>query len=151
VENAVKYAVAPARRPVIVRVEASQAGEDLVLRVQDDGEGPDRLQVCAGTGVGLDNVRRRLEVLYAGRGVLAGRAPPPRLPGARPAAPDPRPRLARERRRMSPLRVLLADDEPLALERLQFALRGIAGVELVGAPPTARRPCGSSSACGPTW
>jgi DNA-binding LytR/AlgR family response regulator len=34
---------------------------------------------------------------------------------------------------MSPLRVLLADDEPLALERLQFALRGLAGVELVGA------------------
>jgi hypothetical protein len=77
VENAVKYAVAPARRPVIVRVEASQAGEDLVLRVQDDGEGPDRLQVCAGTGVGLDNVRRRLEVLYAGRGVLQA-APRPR-------------------------------------------------------------------------
>jgi len=32
----------------------------------------------------------------------------------------------------SPMRVVLADDEPLALERLEFAFRDLGGVEIVG-------------------
>ncbi|MBW8302343.1 MAG: hypothetical protein K0M78_00035 [Brevundimonas sp.] len=39
VENAVKYAVAPALRPVRIRVSARRDGEDLVLAVEDDGAG----------------------------------------------------------------------------------------------------------------
>jgi signal transduction histidine kinase len=70
VENAVKYAVAPARRTVTIRIEASADGEDLVLMVEDDGDGHDTVATRSGTGVGLQNVRRRLQALYGDRGVL---------------------------------------------------------------------------------
>jgi hypothetical protein len=62
VENAVKHGVAPTSRPVIVRVGARREGQDLILSVSDNGRAarPDG----SGTGVGLDNTRRRLEVIY---------------------------------------------------------------------------------------
>ncbi|QAY78483.1 sensor histidine kinase [Sphingosinicella sp. BN140058] len=73
VENAVKHAVAPTSRPVIIRVAARQEQGDLLLSVADNGgarppnSGPsNRL----GTGVGLANTRRRLEVLYGARARL---------------------------------------------------------------------------------
>jgi hypothetical protein len=67
VENAVKHGVAPTSRPVILRVGARRDGQDLILSVSDNGgaarPGP-------GTGVGLDNTRRRLEVIYGPRARL---------------------------------------------------------------------------------
>jgi signal transduction histidine kinase len=71
VENAIKYAVAPARRTVTIRIEAAVSGEDLVLIVEDDGEPADEMSPRGGTGVGLRNVRERLRALYGERGVLA--------------------------------------------------------------------------------
>jgi histidine kinase len=68
VENAVKHAVAPTSRPVIIRVGARREGQDLILSVSDNG-GATRAS-DAGTGVGLDNIRRRLEVIYGRRGRL---------------------------------------------------------------------------------
>lgn len=81
VENAIKYGVSRSRRPVTVRIGARllESGR-LVLDVGDDGEtvsldepGP------AGCGVGLANVRARLEARYgqearlvAGPGPLGG-------------------------------------------------------------------------------
>jgi signal transduction histidine kinase len=62
VENAVKHGVAPTSRPVIVRVGARRDGQDLILSVSDNGRGKRRAE--SGTGVGLDNTRRRLEVIY---------------------------------------------------------------------------------------
>ena len=68
VENAVKHGVAPTSRPVVLRVGARRDGQDLILSVSDSGgtvrPGP------AGTGVGLDNTRRRLEVIYGPRARL---------------------------------------------------------------------------------
>jgi hypothetical protein len=66
VENAVKYAVAPTSRPVIVRVGARREGDDLILSVSDNGRAAASADPArpAGTGVGLDNTRRRLDVLY---------------------------------------------------------------------------------------
>ncbi|MGA9582019.1 MAG: histidine kinase [Allosphingosinicella sp.] len=67
VENAVKHGVAPTSRPVIVRVGARQDGDDIILSVSDNGGAVAGSRV-SGTGVGLDNTRRRLEVIYGPRG-----------------------------------------------------------------------------------
>ena len=69
VENAVKHGVAPTSRPVIVRVGARRDGDDLILSVSDNG-GAAAGSRPSGTGVGLDNTRRRLEVIYGPRGRL---------------------------------------------------------------------------------
>jgi signal transduction histidine kinase len=68
VENAIKHGVSRTTRTVTLRVEAMQDGEDLVVIVEDDGGG--RPSETPSTGVGLVNVRQRLEVLYGPRGVL---------------------------------------------------------------------------------
>jgi hypothetical protein len=73
VENAVKYAVAPTTGPVIVRVAARREGKDLLLTVSDNGRagrGASPVEAPPGTGVGLANTRRRLEVIYGARGRL---------------------------------------------------------------------------------
>jgi len=64
VENAVKYGVAATTAPVIVRVAARREGGDLLLSVSNNGGHPARGGASAGTGVGLVNTRRRLEVIY---------------------------------------------------------------------------------------
>ncbi|HYG46356.1 MAG TPA: histidine kinase [Allosphingosinicella sp.] len=69
VENAIKHGVAPTSRPVIVRVGARRDGDDLILSVSDNG-GTASVGRGSGTGVGLDNTRRRLEVIYGRRGRL---------------------------------------------------------------------------------
>lgn len=78
VENAVKYAVAPTSRPVIIRVAARREGKDLLLSVSDNGRAAsgaaaapaDGNAAPSGTGLGLANIRRRIEVLYGARGRL---------------------------------------------------------------------------------
>jgi hypothetical protein len=64
VENAVKYAVATTGEPVIIRVAAQRKGDLLLLTVNDNGGPSPAPSAIGGTGVGLKNVRRRLEVLY---------------------------------------------------------------------------------------
>jgi hypothetical protein len=68
IENAVKHGVARTSRPVTIRLEASRDGDDLVIIVEDDGE--PCASEAAGMGVGLNNVRQRLQVLFGERGVL---------------------------------------------------------------------------------
>jgi LytS/YehU family sensor histidine kinase len=63
VENAVKHGVAPTSRPVMVRVGARRDGDSLILSVSDNGGAVAGSRTC-GTGVGLDNTRRRIEVIY---------------------------------------------------------------------------------------
>ncbi|CAN5212295.1 hypothetical protein BH10PSE12_BH10PSE12_26520 [soil metagenome] len=69
-ENAVKYGVSPSPYPVRVRIEGSRVGNQLVIMVQDDGRFSHETSDRASTGVGLANVRRRLEALYGGRASL---------------------------------------------------------------------------------
>lgn len=65
IENAVKYAVAPSRDPVTIKLVAEAEGDRLRIAVSDDGRaGPDR---PPSLGLGLENVRRRLELAYEGR------------------------------------------------------------------------------------
>lgn len=61
IENAVKYGVAPARRPVQVHVTAKVKGERLEVTVCDNGDGA---KAPNGTGVGLRNVRDRLTARF---------------------------------------------------------------------------------------
>jgi hypothetical protein len=72
VETAVKYAVAPALRPVEVRLAARQEGADLVLTVEDSGAGPgaENAPRAPGSGTGLRVIRERLALLYGGRASL---------------------------------------------------------------------------------
>ncbi len=72
VENAIKYALAPSAEPVTIRVAAETLGDTLILSVEDDGMGGE--DVRPGTGVGLANIRQRLDTLFGAAGSLeAGR------------------------------------------------------------------------------
>jgi two-component system, LytTR family, sensor kinase len=61
VENAIKYGVAAVDRPSTVSISAQKEGDELVLRVLDDGPGIPR---NARRGVGLSNTEARLRQLY---------------------------------------------------------------------------------------
>ena len=71
VENAIKYAVAKQIAGGLLRIEAQREGEQLLLRVVDDGPGCTSLQddqLPPGKGVGLRNTRERIQVLYGDAG-----------------------------------------------------------------------------------
>jgi two-component system LytT family sensor kinase len=61
VENAIKYGVAAVDRPSTVSISARKEGDELVLRVRDDGPGIPR---NAKRGVGLTTTEARLRQLY---------------------------------------------------------------------------------------
>lgn len=63
VENAIRYGVSRSIRPVEIVIEARRDGNVLVLSVTDDGEPMDEGHV-GGNGIGLANVRDRLEARY---------------------------------------------------------------------------------------
>lgn len=66
-ENAIKHGVARAKRPVTVSIRASSVAGRLMLAVVDDaGVGP-AYAAANGAGVGLANVRARLEALFGDR------------------------------------------------------------------------------------
>jgi signal transduction histidine kinase len=63
VENAIKYGVSRATRPVSITISADRRDDNLVLSVIDDGEAVDAAHV-GGNVIGLANVRDRLEARY---------------------------------------------------------------------------------------
>jgi len=74
VENAIKHGVSQVEGGGRVEVEASVMGDELVLRVRDDGPGvagAGAAEVAGGAeregGVGLRNTRERLAQLYGAR------------------------------------------------------------------------------------
>lgn len=70
VENAIKHGLEPKLDGGRVDIEAARDGDDLVLRVSDDGLGPDANAATAGTRAGLINIRERLHALYGPRASL---------------------------------------------------------------------------------
>jgi hypothetical protein len=67
VENAIKHGIGPRASGGTVSITAQREGEFVVIAVADDGVG---FRARFGHGVGLANVRARLETLFAGRGTL---------------------------------------------------------------------------------
>ena len=67
VENAVRHGVARSPNGGTLVIAAMRAGTRLILEVRDDGPGPNGLTpdpAERGTGLGLENTRRRLSHLY---------------------------------------------------------------------------------------
>ena len=70
IENAVKYGVARTRKPVTVEIAAAAADGALRICVRDDAVADPGEKAPQTLGVGLSNVRRRLEVMYGAAGRL---------------------------------------------------------------------------------
>ena len=70
VENALRHGLARRVTATLLRIEAQREGDELVLRVTDDGPGPDEAPAEVTTGVGLMNLRERLASLYGARARL---------------------------------------------------------------------------------
>ena len=70
VENAVKHGLAPKREGGALSIRASSEEGGLRLVVEDDGVGWSESSAAAVAGVGLRNVRERLQTLYEDRASL---------------------------------------------------------------------------------
>jgi two-component system sensor histidine kinase AlgZ len=93
VENAIVHGIAQHEEGGRLAVSVRREGEQLLLRVDDDGPGP-RGSSHAGTGTALEDLRNRLALLYGERASLdvsSGPAGGCRVELRIPAAREPRP------------------------------------------------------------
>lgn len=68
VENAVKHGLEPSVRGGTLRIEGIRDGNRVRITVSDSGVGIN--EKSGGDGIGLDNIRKRLELLYGRKGWL---------------------------------------------------------------------------------
>jgi two-component system LytT family sensor kinase len=70
VENAVKHGVDKISTAGKIRIAARREAQRLVLTVSDNGPGPAKIAKLDDAGVGLANIRQRLEQLYGSEASL---------------------------------------------------------------------------------
>ncbi len=76
VENAIKHGVAHSKRPVTITISASAKGDFLKLTVADDGETKSQSKASdQNNGIGLANVRDRLETRFGAQAKLQTHRP----------------------------------------------------------------------------
>jgi two-component sensor histidine kinase len=75
VENAIRHGIEPSGNPGVVRVSAQQVDGRLAVSVEDDGVGLGA-EPAASSGIGLSNLKARLETLYGARQEMHVRARP---------------------------------------------------------------------------
>jgi signal transduction histidine kinase len=77
-ENAIKYGQQTSPMPLSIRIEAQLTGDHLHLTVENTGSWVEP-SASSGMGIGISNLRRRLELLYGGRASLTHEHPPERV------------------------------------------------------------------------
>jgi sensor histidine kinase YesM len=70
VENAIKHGISPKIEGGAIKISANAAGDRVVIVIEDSGVGHKSVSRHRGTGIGLRNVRERLQHLYGGSGTL---------------------------------------------------------------------------------
>jgi LytS/YehU family sensor histidine kinase len=70
VENALRHAIAPRREGGRVSVRAEVSGNQLQVEVGDDGPGANTAAVALSSGIGLDVIRRRLNLRHGANALL---------------------------------------------------------------------------------
>lgn len=72
IENAVKYGVEKVHRPVTINRSIKQESDKLVIIITDDGPGfdPNSDHSKKSTGLGLNNIRERIKLIYGASGSL---------------------------------------------------------------------------------
>ncbi|HKJ16668.1 MAG TPA: histidine kinase [Xanthomonadales bacterium] len=73
IENVVRHTVAPTHRNVTIELEARRNESGIEIVVTDDGGGTSVSRSSDGTGVGLDNLQKRLDLIYGYEDLLAFR------------------------------------------------------------------------------
>jgi two-component sensor histidine kinase len=66
VENAIRHGIEPSSSPGLVRIVVAPNGERLQLSVEDNGVGIAAEEQQHNTGIGMSNLRARLDALYGG-------------------------------------------------------------------------------------
>jgi signal transduction histidine kinase len=77
VENAIKHGIGPKVEGGEIRVAARLEGDRVRIVVEDSGSGPTSASRHRGTGIGLSNIRERLQHLYGEAGTLKLEENPP--------------------------------------------------------------------------
>jgi two-component system LytT family sensor kinase len=67
IENCFKHGVAASTEKSWIRIDVSREQDDFTVKVENSREQPHPLPVLSGSGIGLANVQKRLQLLYPGR------------------------------------------------------------------------------------
>jgi len=77
-ENAIKYGQQTSPMPLSIRIEAQLTGDRLHLTVENTGSWVEP-SASSGMGIGISNLRRRLQLLYGDRANLTHEHSPQRV------------------------------------------------------------------------